>query len=287
MTDSQDLDRMEALGRHASEQMQEELAEVRNKPSRREVRRQAGGIAVAISCVAAAVAILVGSQAGADAALALEEASAAQEAQEADRQAQKANEELASRAYEQAQQANRRLQARGESPVPVPNPDVADPADVLAASAIPIVLSRLKDLGAASPERIGQAVADYIAANPQGPTADTLSALLAEYLRDNPPPAGADGAEGAEGQPGQPGLTPPCALEPAQCRGADGKTPTAEDIKAEVDKVCAGYPGGTCKGARGEPPVSWTVTDQFGNTYTCRREPDFNPEAPRYECTAD
>lgn len=278
MTEPRDLDRLEALGLRASEQMQEELAEVRKKPSRGEVRRQAGGIATAISCVAAAVAILVGSQAGADAARAENIATDAIAKQEAAQRVQRANERLAQRAYDQAQMANQRLQARGEAPVPVPNPDSADPADVLAASAVPIVLARLKDLNAATPEKIGQAVADYIATNPQGPTTETLSALLAQYLRDNPP---------ERGPSGQDGITPPCVLEPNQCRGADGKTPSAEEITAVVNQVCAGYPGGTCKGSPGEPPMGWTVTDQLNNTYTCVREANFNPEAPRYECTAD
>lgn len=80
-----------------------------------------------------------------------------------------------------------------------------------------------------------------------------------------PGPSGSPGATGASGAQGAPG--------PA---GADGKD---------------GAPGkdGTNgrDGANGAPPAGWTYTDPAGQTYTCSPVAGFDPQSPRYACTAD
>lgn len=90
-------------------------------------------------------------------------------------------------------------------------------------------------------------------------------------------PAGASGepaptitpSPGPPGPPGPPGDTVTGPPGPPGKDGADGKD---------------GRDG--THGAPGQPPMSWTWT-QDGTTYTCRRTPDFDPQAPRYTCTPD
>jgi hypothetical protein len=89
------------------------------------------------------------------------------------------------------------------------------------------------------------------------------------------PEPGAPGEPGRDGQPGQAGPTGP-AGQPGRdgadgvdgANGADGK-----DGRDGTD------------GKDGQPPAGWTYTDPKGVTYTCTRVADFDPAAPRYECT--
>lgn len=68
-----------------------------------------------------------------------------------------------------------------------------------------------------------------------------------------PGPAGSPGAAGAAGPPGQDGKD--------GTNGTDGKD--------------------------GAPPAGWTYTDALGQSYTCSPVSDFDPDSPRYTCTAD
>lgn len=80
------------------------------------------------------------------------------------------------------------------------------------------------------------------------------------------------GKSGEPGSPGQPG---------SDATGAPGQN--GKDGANGAD----GQPGrdGT-DGQNGQPPAGWTYTDPQGVTYDCERVADFDPDAPRYSCTA-
>lgn len=82
-------------------------------------------------------------------------------------------------------------------------------------------------------------------------------------------PAGAPGADStAQGPPGPAGPQgDPGAPGPAGKDGTDGTDGT--------------------DGAPGQPPAGWTYTDPAGVSYTCSPVAGFDPQAPRYQCTAD
>jgi hypothetical protein len=75
------------------------------------------------------------------------------------------------------------------------------------------------------------------------------------------PSPGASGQPGQPGQPGQEGL-------PGK-DGADG-----QDGQDGAD------------GQDGQPPAGWMYTDAQGTKYDCRPVDNFDPDAPRYTCTA-
>lgn len=82
-----------------------------------------------------------------------------------------------------------------------------------------------------------------------------------------PGPSGSPGAPGAAGADGQSVVGPAGPAGPA---GKDGKDGT----------------DGT-NGRDGQPPAGWTWTDPSGQSYTCTPVANFDPAAPRYQCTAD
>lgn len=91
---------------------------------------------------------------------------------------------------------------------------------------------------------------------PVGPTGQTgISATGAPGL---------NGATGPSGQPGIPG--------PTGAPGIPGKDGTD------------GAPGKD--GTDGRPPAGWTYTDPKGVTYNCVPVDGFDPNAPRYTCSA-
>jgi len=96
------------------------------------------------------------------------------------------------------------------------------------------------------------------------------------------PSSGASGASGAPGRPGADSTVP----GPSGSPGADSTVPgpSGEPGRDGVDGR-DGTDG--VDGEDGKPPASWTWTDRFGDTYTCRPVADFDPENPRYECPRD
>lgn len=95
----------------------------------------------------------------------------------------------------------------------------------------------------------------------------------------SPGPSGSPGKDGADstvpGPSGAPGAdsTIPGPSGPPGEAGTDGRD--GVDGRDGTD------------GEDGKPPASWTWTDRFGETYTCRPVPDFDPDSPRYECPRD
>lgn len=79
-------------------------------------------------------------------------------------------------------------------------------------------------------------------------------------------PPGVDGTDGVNGTDGATGPQGPQGdTGPAGQAGADGTNGT--------------------NGADGQPPVSWTYTDDLGITHTCTRTDPFDPTAPTYTCS--
>lgn len=93
------------------------------------------------------------------------------------------------------------------------------------------------------------------------------------------PSPGPSGASGAPGRPGADSTVPGPSGEP----GADSTVPGPSGAPGRD-----GIDGrdGT-DGVDGEPPVGWTWTDRFGDTYSCERVDGFDPESPRYGCPRD
>lgn len=81
---------------------------------------------------------------------------------------------------------------------------------------------------------------------------------------------GINGINGKEGQPGR-GIT-----STAQVNG-DLVVTYTDGTKEDV--------GPLPKGRDGQPPLSWTEHNADGSTKTCDRVQDFDPQAPRYDCT--
>lgn len=146
---------------------------------------------------------------------------------------------------------NEVLELRGQAPVPAPATD--DPADALAA----LVLSRV--VAQLPPTPTAEQVAALIVASGdvsgQGPSAQQLSALAADYFGTGPGQAAIEAAVArvyAANPPaaGKDGVSPPCLAEPNQCRGADGQ-PGAPGADSTVpgptgETGATGPPGPTC-----------------------------------------
>ncbi|UJW32382.1 hypothetical protein L3Q67_00930 [Saccharothrix sp. AJ9571] len=141
-------------------------------------------------------------------------------------------------------QANRELTDQGRAPVPIPEPGTAPDADVITASVTARVLASIP-APEISPARLGQAIAEQMAASPPVVSSGALAASVAGYLQLNPPPPGKDGQPGADGQPGTdgaPGQSPPCMAEPDQCKGEKGDPPTAAEIEAAFAEFVTANP---------------------------------------------
>jgi len=98
---------------------------------------------------------------------------------------------------------------------------------------------------------------------------------------------GRDGRDGVDGRDGKDGVTPACVTEPSQCRGESGAPGTPGQNGQPGKDGADGKDGrdGT-NGVDGQPPASWTWTDNAGRTQTCTRNPDSPDSAPTYTCTA-
>lgn len=193
------------------------------KPSKREVIRIAAIVALVGALLGSALSIGVS-------VLALGEV-ARQESRTTALGSDVANsKELAEKAYQAAQAANSQLTARGQTPVPVPPPSEDDPTSTIVAASAARVLAQLPAVPSA--EQVAQRLAADQLLNPPAVPVAQVSAVVASYLQQNPPPPGPTGQRGAPGENGQ--------------NGADGKDgrdappPTDEQIQAAfVDYVKA------------------------------------------------
>lgn len=164
---------------------------------------------------------------------------------------------------------------------------------------------------------VRRAVAAYLTANPprpgRPPTDAEIAAAVAAFCaagecEGDTGPAGPQGEtvvgpQGAQGPAGPQGETGPQGPQGPQ--GEQGPGPSDAQVAAAVEAFCAdgrcvgdqgpqGDPGPQGEqgpqgdpGVDGEPPVSWTFQDRTGRTYTCTREDGFDPNSPRYVCTAE
>lgn len=107
-----------------------------------------------------------------------------------------------------------------------------------------------------------------------------------------PGPSGSPGADGADGDDGSDATGSPGPTGAAGVDGVDGAAgsegaagppgPQGEPGPAGADGA-AGKDG--TDGRDGQPPAGWTYTDRQGVTYDCEPVDDFDPNAPRYQCT--
>ncbi|WUD72125.1 hypothetical protein OG937_10710 [Streptomyces sp. NBC_00510] len=100
------------------------------------------------------------------------------------------------------------------------------------------------------------------------------------------PVPGEKGDKGDKGDPGDPGKPAPTLTPAPGASGLPGQDATGAPGKDGQDGQ-DGRDG--ADGQDGEPPAGWTWnwTDQLGgtHTYSCTPAPDFDPDAPRYQCT--
>jgi hypothetical protein len=146
--------------------------------------------------------------------------------------------------------ANEELQARGQQPVPIPEPGTGADLDVIIQTATARVLASLPDTRPTDGQ-VGAAVARYLADHPAGPTLAQVSRALADYLAANPPPApspGPAGPSGAPGAPCDPTVIPECRGPQGDQgpRGEDAPPPTAEEIQAAVADYIRANPDALC-----------------------------------------
>lgn len=223
-----EVDRTVRLGEEAARTLDERsVRPVTDTPTRKEFRRALWAVAATVFGAAVVVAVVLSlvSYSG------VAKVAATQQVHADNAEIQrKANNRLAQDAYDQAVIANKALESRGQEPVNVPKPGSAAPANVIASAAVPIVLAELDDAGV-SAAGIAARVAAYQRNNPVQVSTERLARLIANYLLENPPPAG-----------------------PAGRRGEPGDTPviTQQDIVDAVNVVCASAPGGSCEGAQGD-----------------------------------
>ncbi|MGA6164318.1 hypothetical protein [Amycolatopsis magusensis] len=136
-------------------------------------------------------------------------------------------------------QANRELAEQGRPPVTIPDPGTAPDSEVITAAVTAKVLASIP-AAEISPARLGQAIAEQLAASPPVVSSSAIAAQVAGYLATNPP---------APGPPGQAGPPPACEAEPDRCRGPQGETGTQ------------GPHGET--GPAGPPPTAAQIQEAF------------------------
>lgn len=163
---------------------------------------------------------------------------------------------LAQGAHDLGEQANAELARRGLAVVPIPAPGTVPDSQVLTAAATAQIAAKIaaESIVVPTPAQIRSEIAAQLAKLPPppiGPASQQLTDAVQAYVTAN-----AEGLRGPQGEKGEPGKSPPCLAEPAQCQGA-----------------------------RGEPPIGWTVEEADGSTTTCQRVAQFSVTAPRYHCT--
>jgi hypothetical protein len=173
-------------------------------------------------------------------------------------------------------QSNRQLEQRGQAPVPIPQPGTTDDINVIVAAATAKVLTSLPDLHPTAAQ-LGQAVAQFMAANPitpASPTPSQISAALAGYFATSPPPSGPpgptgpSGAAGASGVQGQPGPTGPAG--PAGPQGAQGPAPTEAQIQQAFTDYINSHPDALCPQGGSFAQIRVQLANGgSADTYTC------------------
>ena len=163
---------------------------------------------------------------------------------------------LAQGAHDLGVQANAELARRGLAMVPIPAPGTAPDSQVLAAASTAQIAAKIatESIVVPTPAQIRAEIAAQLAKLPPppvGPASQQLIDAVQAYVTAN-----ADKLRGPQGEKGEAGKSPPCLAEPEQCQGA-----------------------------RGEPPMGWTVEEADGFTTTCQRVAQFSVTAPRYHCS--
>jgi hypothetical protein len=131
-------------------------------------------------------------------------------------------------------------------------------------------------------------------AGPPGSRGDPGQSVTGPPGRQGEPgPIGPTGPVGPSGPTGKTGTPGASATSVPGARGAAGQPGTAG---ARGEPGPAGAPGAPGKdgadgapgkdGTDGRPPAGWTYTDPQGVQYTCVPVDGFDPNAPRYQCTA-
>ena len=104
----------------------------------------------------------------------------------------------------------------------------------------------------------------------------------AETVTGEPGETGLQGPRGFRGDRGDTGL-----IGTAGIPGVAGAAGGIGGQGADGADGAAGATGaGGTNGTAGEPPASWTWTDDAGVTYVCNRTDPFDPAFPTYSCTA-
>lgn len=189
--------------------------------------------------------------------------------------------EIADQAKTQGEQANAALERRGQPPVPIPQPGVADDSDVLVAAATAQVLEKLPDTSPTEAELASAIVS--VAANNRALFAASpqqIATEVAGYFVLNPPPVGPVGPSGQPGADGQ--------------DGADAPPPTAEQLQAAVAEHLRSNPDALCpQGGRfaqlrvlladGGTADTWTCVVQVAppTTTTADSTPPLRPPSGR------
>lgn len=274
-----DIDRTVALGEEAAEGMHRAYE---SKPSRRDTIKIASAIAFVAMAIGIIAAIFIAIGAARSAAEFEVERQATLETVQQNR-------ELAQDALERVKAANEILEGRGQEPVEEVEPNPDDVSEALANAATAQVLAELPDL-APDADEVGQAVAQYITQNPQGPSSQTLARLIADYFQENPPPAGEQGGQGPTGVPGRPpteaeinaavlAYCEPQGSDARPCRGPMGPAGTnGEDGVDGTD----GEDG--ADGKDGGIPETFTFTTQSGIERKCTLVEGTGPTNPHYSC---
>lgn len=189
--------------------------------------------------------------------------------------------EIADQAKTQGEQANAALQARGQPPVPIPQPGHADDSEVLVAAATAQVLERLPDASPTDTE-LAAAIVRVAADNRElfAPSPQQIANGVAGYLALNPPPTGPTGPTGPSGSPGQDG-------EDGR-DGQDAPPPTAEQLQAAVAAYLRDNPDALCprggsfaqltvRLADGGTADAWACVVQVSPPTTTTAEPTTGP----------
>ena len=167
--------------------------------------------------------------------------------------------------------ANQQLEKRGQTPVPIPNPGTADDMQVIVAAATAKVLASLPDLHPTAGQ-LGQAIAQYVAANPitpLGPTPTQIAASLAGYLATNPIPPGPTGPSGAQGEPGKDGKQGEKGDKGD--KGDQGDPPTEAQIQQAFSDYIRDNPDALCVNGGSFSQIRVPLADGHGSAdiWTC------------------
>lgn len=204
-----------------------------HKADRRDVRRAA----VMAACLGAAFAIIV---------------SLVVANQIVDLQAERATEQTKAEierdrtraAIASLQEANKKLEERGQQPVPPPAD--LEPGEAVVAAAAARVLASLPPAPGPTAQQISDAITAYLITNPVTVSPTLIAAQVSAYLAANPPAPGTPGSSGERGEKGDQGDPGTNGVNGTD--GVDGRTPTPDEIMAVFTEAAARNPDLLCAG---------------------------------------